>query len=778
MEMATETLSAMEAQSTSGAEAEGEHQKTSNVIKNGRNGENPSLEHGVASSASPSPNIAASSNSDDAKDAEQQFRRAPPSSSSSRESERPPQLPPRPQLDEDNIAKAESFLRNDEIRDLSTTSKRNYLQSKAGMSLDEIDVALERMAKKEGTMVRSAQYDRDDVNYRNRSRSREEYGSDSRRPQRYNDGGNDRMREDPRGYRRDTNQFYQDEPSRNPSRYGPMDQQQRRTSTPQYPPYDSNNVSSSYPPHGAPPGAGEPEEMPPTSLIPAVAGGFSLGVFLLAALRWLNGGDFVLFPPPMADFQPVQSHAIESIKEGDDGDEEDTHESDSQQPQNEDMEDNAEYIDDEASESEEDDAPLKGILDGASNVQSLHGNNNDNNQSQQQPSYDNLVLEIRSLTSAIHSYRDVQEKANRAVSAQVGKGMTDDAMDFLRQKKKKEDLDAGATVQALDEKGVASLASLLGEVSGDLTNLKESLSQTGEGSEAQASKSAGDADDATEATKIDKVGDDPSILLEEVMEKIQKLLSIVESKGSKGKGSVVDSSKKSEDEASEGEKKSVGEGGKPESDPITSESSLTPTTSLAPSADSMDDKTPQNESPTQEKQQPLNEDTTDAAQTTDSDQRQQQLDDALRTLSSNNTPADLKIGAQMLYLYCLNISRNPTIPRYRKIYTNNATFRNKVGNLVGYKEFLLAVGFAERGTSHFEWAPPEGNDDAGTKSRLDFALVALELMKNGSSAKKEEEELQPTTTEPKNQVVTEATSALSLSAIVSDPDVGKGMDLN
>ena len=122
---------------------------------------------------------------------------------------------------------------------------------------------------------------------------------------------------------------------------------------------------------------------------------------------------------------------------------------------------------------------------------------------------------------------------------------------------------------------------------------------------------------------------------------------------------------------------------------------------------------------------------------------QKDLDDALRMLANNNDAKDLKIGAQMLYLYCRNISKNPSVPRYRKIYTNNANFRNKVGNLAGAKEFLVAVGFVERPASNlFEWSPSspgtDDGDDAGaswvTRSKLEFSLVALELMKNGDVA--------------------------------------------
>mmetsp|Transcript_5922 Transcript_5922/g.13016 ORF Transcript_5922/g.13016 Transcript_5922/m.13016 type:complete len:110 (-) Transcript_5922:293-622(-) len=74
----------------------------------------------------------------------------------------------------------------------------------------------------------------------------------------------------------------------------------------------------------------------------------------------------------------------------------------------------------------------------------------------------------------------------------------------------------------------------------------------------------------------------------------------------------------------------------------------------------------------------------------------ERLEGALATLANSNDAADLKAGAQMLYLYCLNMSKNPSVPRYRKIYTNNATFKNKVGNFAKAGELLVAVGFEER----------------------------------------------------------------------------------
>lgn len=49
--------------------------------------------------------------------------------------------------------------------------------------------------------------------------------------------------------------------------------------------------------------------------------------------------------------------------------------------------------------------------------------------------------------------------------------------------------------------------------------------------------------------------------------------------------------------------------------------------------------------------------------------------------------------------------------------------------MVGVTEFLVAVGFIERpGNNMFEWSTDDDKDVDNTRSKLDFALVALEMM--------------------------------------------------
>ncbi|KAL9189005.1 hypothetical protein ACHAXT_011495 [Thalassiosira profunda] len=460
-----------------------------------------------------------------------------------------------------------------------------------------------------------------------------------------------------------------------------------------------------YPPQytdGPPHMQGREETEPPPSLFPAWAGGFSLGVFCLAALRWLNGGDFVLFPSPTA----AESLAV-GAKRGEaplaSVNEEETDESESQEELPEESEDEYEEYD----PNEEDDKGLGMLLNGTANAQDYH------HPDEALPSYNELVLEIRSLTSAIHSYRDVQERANRAATAQAGRGVTNDAMDFLRQKKASDVEQGEVKTGALEGEAAATIASLLTEMSGDLSTLKESFCKGENGSDAAKEEDLSKGEEQVTADEDSDSTEDPSTQIDTVLDKIQKILAIVETK--------------EENESDDLNQGLVAEAPNNEA-AVESESSVAD----GPAASAKETDTPSidsDEKKLEESKEPMPE------QSDKSEEPTASVEDALQKLSTNNDPADLKLGAQMLYLYCLNISKNPTVPRYRKIYTNNNTYRNKVGNLVGAKEFLVAVGFVER-TNFFEWA--EDDTAMATKSRLDFALVALELMKSGPKAKEED----------------------------------------
>ena len=92
------------------------------------------------------------------------------------------------------------------------------------------------------------------------------------------------------------------------------------------------------------------------------------------------------------------------------------------------------------------------------------------------------------------------------------------------------------------------------------------------------------------------------------------------------------------------------------------------------------------------------------------------------TNPAKNQADTIKACAQMLYLYVVNLSSNASSKRYRRVYTTNANFKNKVGSVVGGITVLESLGFVDKG-SYMEWEGdlnvPEGTDDQ------DFGIALL-----------------------------------------------------
>jgi hypothetical protein len=86
-------------------------------------------------------------------------------------------------------------------------------------------------------------------------------------------------------------------------------------------------------------------------------------------------------------------------------------------------------------------------------------------------------------------------------------------------------------------------------------------------------------------------------------------------------------------------------------------------------------------------------------------------------------------AAQMLYLYVINLSSHPKVPRYRKIFSNNESYRTHVQHVAGADALLRAVGFVSRGPA-WEWEPPPEEEQHGTNvDRLRQAAAALTILK-------------------------------------------------
>jgi len=83
-----------------------------------------------------------------------------------------------------------------------------------------------------------------------------------------------------------------------------------------------------------------------------------------------------------------------------------------------------------------------------------------------------------------------------------------------------------------------------------------------------------------------------------------------------------------------------------------------------------------------------------------------------------NDPVALKAGAQVLFLYVSNLSKNPHLPRFRRVFTSNDSFQ-KVDKLKGGRELLCAIGFVPSEDDRFlEWPPVQIESDGATPKSL------------------------------------------------------------
>ena len=568
-------------------------------------------------------------------------------------------------LDEQRIQKAESFLRNEDLNNVSSSAKREFLEKKVGLTTDEVNLAMERVAKREG------------MGRLGNRRDQEISGLDDR----YD-------------YHRDLHNGIYNERNRHMfDRRTPYETQSMHARPPYH---DPNNTDSfnNYPP---------PERMedPDKSSfsITSWIGGFSLGVFCLAAVRWLNGGDFILFPPPTASDREIDKEI--RVEENC------ASESDEQEAEL------TFFLGDVAETEEEDeyevkDGAVSSILNGTSNA-------HDHHPTDIQPSYEDLVLEIRALTSAVHSYREEQERTNRATVAKVGRGVTDDVMDFLRLDKQKSKNNDEAVISKIV---VENINSLLNEVSSYLTSVKDNFTHDeNEGATAESIDSSND--DGKLRNNADLFANAVS-LLAKLQQAIESLQTATKEKPSMNELDPVD-----DDDDKSSELCAIGTNKKMNIENYIGE--VGRSTDEQKSSDTLNDIDVNNQTNTPESNEPVDREPKASEEPGAS---AEDVEEALRKLSNENGVEELKTGTQMLYLYCMNISKNPSVPRYRKIYTNNNTFQKKIGNLNGADELLQAVGFVKK-TNFYEWAKLN-TESMETQSSLDLALIALDLMRKGT----------------------------------------------
>jgi hypothetical protein len=113
---------------------------------------------------------------------------------------------------------------------------------------------------------------------------------------------------------------------------------------------------------------------------------------------------------------------------------------------------------------------------------------------------------------------------------------------------------------------------------------------------------------------------------------------------------------------------------------------------------------------------------------------------AISLLAMENELTKMRVGAQLLYLYVVNLASHPRVPRYRKIFTSNDSYQKNVAQLKGSREFLAAVGFVEQETdtsaSYWEWSPSggDGEDYLRTTNTAAREGIFLQRLKEAAAA--------------------------------------------
>jgi len=140
------------------------------------------------------------------------------------------------------------------------------------------------------------------------------------------------------------------------------------------------------------------------------------------------------------------------------------------------------------------------------------------------------------------------------------------------------------------------------------------------------------------------------------------------------------------------------------------------------------------------------------------------LEEALRLLTEDNNPDEIRQGVKVLYLYLHNLAQHPDTPRYRKIFTSNESFK-KVDRLTGGRDVLLAVGFTDEGNCLVY-----DDSDSRSKGLLDSAVAALKLVRDSPSSQlREPREL---ATPPPAQYPVVGLADAAVSSILQTPEIG------
>eukprot|EP00551_Chaetoceros_affinis_P013261 CAMPEP_0203686782 /NCGR_PEP_ID=MMETSP0090-20130426/49238_1 /ASSEMBLY_ACC=CAM_ASM_001088 /TAXON_ID=426623 /ORGANISM="Chaetoceros affinis, Strain CCMP159" /LENGTH=522 /DNA_ID=CAMNT_0050556015 /DNA_START=96 /DNA_END=1664 /DNA_ORIENTATION=- len=471
----------------------------------------------------------------------------------------------------------------------------------------------------------------------------------------------------------------------------------------------------------------------PNPIVPMTIGGI-ITLFGMAAFRWLNGDDFVLFPPSSPPSQS-SSTAIDSENNL-------SPQIESGVLSNHDVKNDIIEASHEQIPGEEDD------------IHDVHDNDilPDNQISQQdynqgdqsllhQESFNGMLTnkstmmlsnDLKNLSLAIETFTAMQEKNIKAKSDEKAREKTNSAMELLKKKnspstdiaKKDVHIDPIVIENCKTEKSEGAIINLsvlvqITEFKCAIKTLSDQLA-TLNASEQSKDKILDDDRYSSILGKLDEI----TAFLKDLHDTIVPAKAETHEKGTDstkcidiGDDTKDLDSKLTQESFDKNNNETVDEvletdGKEKEEDVTSSNKQPNSTNQELPSEEkcSSDDK--KVDVPPVDKE------------TTEHTVGKEALLQALQKLQSSNETNVVKSCAQMLFLYMSNLSTNPKSKQYRKIYTNSKTFKNKVGEVKFAKDVLFSVGFVDEGKTFLEW-----KNDSDMEAAITFLKEAASLLK-------------------------------------------------
>ncbi len=437
----------------------------------------------------------------------------------------------------------------------------------------------------------------------------------------------------------------------------------------------------------------------PNPLVPLTIGGI-FAVYGMAVLRWLNGGDFVLFPPSSSigtSGEALSSSETSPINVT----EENTINSNSRvgaEVNKESEEKNFRDMHEVLQNNFEDDyIPAEDDIDG-SDTDNPHFHDD----SQFFPD-NKLAQDIRTLSLAIEKFSDIQERNLKDKLDEKAKLKTDNAMEMLAKKREGNSVNNNSRSKTIESLSSIDIHALL-----QLTELKCDM---------KAIFNLLESD--TTGGKFDEILAKLGI--------IRATLQNIETSISRGKETLTSNSHGKDLDPSMGSTQVA----HAEVDVSKTQSECIPSLKqdVVPSNVLIDEGIV-NTAPIHEssditlkgniEEEEVCSTVTNSNSYTNYCQSEVKigmaaLATAIENMKENNDVQLVKSSCQMLFLYISNLAKDPTSERYRKIYTTNNTFKSKIGNVKFAKNVLLSVGFVEH-ESYLEWNKNASESGSGDES--------------------------------------------------------------